>query len=127
MKFFVKWMILAVAVIGLLMLMINMAITFPDYFWGSVGAGWGMAFAYVVSGFLIFYYAWNYTPKSFNKIFIISIAGRLVLVSIAVILVLKYASVSMLHFLISMFVFYFIFQIIEVVGFNKLINEGNSV
>jgi hypothetical protein len=59
-------------------------------------------------------------PKSFARIVITSIAGRLLLILVVITIFLKITQLHMEAFLVSFFVWYFVFQILEVISLNKL-------
>ena len=86
----------------------------------SIGSGLMLALCYVLIGFCVFYWALNLKQKEFNIVFISSIFVRLLLLIIILIVVFKFSDINKKIFLISLFVWYFIFQIWEVISFNKL-------
>lgn len=86
----------------------------------SIGSGLILALIYVFIGFCVFYWALNLKQKAFNIVFVSSIFIRLLLLTIILIMVFKFSDIDKKIFLISLFVWYFIFQIWEVISFNKV-------
>jgi hypothetical protein len=86
----------------------------------SIGSGLLLALIYVVVGFFVFYRALNLKQKEFNIVFVSSIFIRLLLLTIILIVVFKFSDINKKIFLISLFVWYFIFQLWEVISFNKV-------
>ena len=86
----------------------------------SILGGIMLAWLFVSSGFISFYRAASKNERTFLKIFLGSIVGRLTAMAILLILILKYGFLEQVPFLISLFTWYFIFQIWEVVSLNRL-------
>jgi hypothetical protein len=87
--------------------------------WISIGSGLLLALTYVLAGFFVFYRALNLKQKEFNIIFLSSIFIRLIMFAIILIVVFKFTDIDKQIFLISLFVWYFIFQLWEVISFNR--------
>ncbi len=83
-----------------------------------------MSFVYVISGFVLFYFAIKSSQKSFGKFMALSIFGRLGLICIAIVLIIKFVEIDYTPFLIALFGFYLIFQILEVFELNKYTLKG---
>ena len=79
-----------------------------------------LAITFVSAGYVSFYYALKFQQKLFNKIVGISIFGRLVVISLVIIVILKVTVIDAVSFLIGLFSNYFVFQIWEVISLNKL-------
>lgn len=90
----------------------------------SICLGLGLSLLYVISGFILSYFAINFTQQSFGRIMVISIFGRLALITIAIVTLIKFVTIDKTIFLIALFGFYLIFQIIEVVNLNKISLKG---
>jgi hypothetical protein len=86
----------------------------------SILGGTLLACLFVSSGFIFLYRAVSRDAQTFLKIFLGSIIGRLSLMVILLILILKYGSLEQVSFLISLFTWYFIFQIWELISFNRM-------
>ena len=102
-------------------------ITFLDLsniYFISIGLGWFFALIYIFSGFILFLLALKYKNNSFGKMITFSIFGRLIFVTVGIILVMKFLDVHNMIFIITLFSFYFIFQIVEVIGLNKFSIKG---
>jgi hypothetical protein len=86
----------------------------------SASLGMLAALLFVTSGFTAFMIALKYRQKEFNKIVGISILGRLLLMAIILVTIFKFSDLAKLPFLIGMFASYFLFQIWELISFNRL-------
>ena len=82
------------------------------------------ALGYVVSGIYAIYYAYSLSQESFNKVFIASIALRFVVLMIVIVLVAKLTAINQVIFLTSLFIWYFIFQILEVISLKHIQTKG---
>lgn len=78
------------------------------------------AMLYVSSGFFASYFAGSLSQGSFNKIFILSIIGRFIILTIGILLIIKILEINTAAFLISFFIWFFIFQIWEVISLNRI-------
>ena len=85
----------------------------------GIAVGTACALIYVISGFISFYYALTLSQESFTKVFVLSIGGRFLLIIGVIALILKFTEVNTEIFLISFFIWYFIFQIWEVLSLNQ--------
>lgn len=81
------------------------------------------ALFYVVSGFFSYYYASEFTQYSFTRIFLLSVAGRFLLIIIAITLILKFTNINTEVFIVSFFIWYFVFQILEVLSLNQILTR----
>jgi len=88
--------------------------------WQGIIIGFLLAVVFVLAGFLSFYKGLRSGQKEFNLILFGSIFVRLMLAAIALILLIKFTSVDQQALLISMFVWYVILQIGELIGFHKI-------
>ena len=86
----------------------------------SASMGMLAALLFVTSGFTAFMIALKYRQKEFNKIVGISILGRLLLMATILVTIFKFSDLDKLPFLIGMFASYFLFQIWELISFNRL-------
>ncbi len=96
-----------------------MFLNFSNLFLLSISLGWFLSFLYVISGFILFYFAIKFSLKSFGKFMALSIFGRLGLISAAIVLIIKFIEIDHSAFLIALFGFYLVFQILEVFELNK--------
>lgn len=120
MKFFISGILTILAslcVVIILFLVINI---FSAEVFRSAILGILAALLFVSSGFIAFKFALKFQQKEFNKIIGISILSRLVLMTIVIVSIFNFSDLDKMPFLIGMFVSYFLFQIWEVVSFNKL-------
>jgi hypothetical protein len=78
------------------------------------------ALGYVISGIYAIHYAYPLGQKRFNKIFIFSIAFRFIVLITLIILVLKLTAINQVVFLVSFFIWYFLFQILEVISLKNM-------
>lgn len=86
--------------------------------------GWCISFIYIVSGFILFKKAVKLKNRSFGKMVTFSVFGRLVFAVAAIVFSVKYFELNSTVFLMALIINYFIFQIIEVVGLNKISIKG---
>ncbi len=68
----------------------------------AIGIGGVLALIYVLAGFVSFFYALRKNPKSFSRLVIISIFGRLLAITLAIILILKFAAIDQAFFLVTL-------------------------
>ena len=92
--------------------------------WGGIAAAVLLALFYVGSGFIFYALARKMSQKYFNRVFIMSLAGRFLLVFSGIALVYRLTSVEMDVFIISFFIWYFVFQLIEVLSLNQLFRRN---
>jgi hypothetical protein len=86
----------------------------------ATAAGSMLAWLFVGSGFISFYVARLKQVRTFQRIFLGSIFGRLTVMVAVLLLILKCTDLQRLPFLISLLCGYFIFQMWEVLSFNRL-------
>ena len=120
MKFFIKIMIILVL----------SGIIFQFFLWyfnvfslyNSIGitSGFIAAFLFVSSGFLSFYIALRKKNKIFLRTVIVSILSRLLFIIIVILFIIQYLNLDLKMFFVSLFIWYFIFQILEITSFNRL-------
>ena len=77
-------------------------------------------FFFVITGFIAFFRAFHLKQKLFSIVFVSSIFIRLFLMTLSLILLIKFSQVHKPVLLISLFGWYFIFQIWELISFNRL-------
>jgi hypothetical protein len=82
-----------------------------------------LAWLFVGTGFIGSYMARLKQAGTFYRIFISTIFGRLAVMTLVLFLVLKYADLPNIPFIISMFCGYFAFQLWELVSFHRLKTE----
>jgi hypothetical protein len=120
MKFFFG-SIIGLMLIGLLYFIVgSMHVTFINENWVAIALGFGFALFYVITGFISFSIALKKDIKFFNKIVVISVISRLIFILSAITLVFKFSTVDKISFILSIFICYFIFQIFEIVTFNRI-------
>jgi hypothetical protein len=97
------------------------AVVMPATVLGSL-----LAWLFVGSGFISFYLARTKPGTVFHRIFWGSVLGRLTVMVVVLLLIFKYTALEHLPFLVSLFCWYFIFQMWEVISFNRLAT-GESI
>ncbi len=120
MKFFVFSIITVSLIFFTLLIVLNIS----ENYLLSIGLGWLIAFLYIVTGFILFIIALKFKNKSFGKMITISVFGRLIITVGGIALAIKSLDIHNTIFIIALFSFYFIFQIMEVVGLNKISIKG---
>ena len=63
--------------------------------------------------------------SDFNKFFLFSMGVRLIALVSIIFLIIKFANIHQIGFLVSLFLLYFIFQFWEVIIVNKYLDKGN--
>ena len=101
-------------------IIISKFINLADNAWRGLAAGTGCALIYVLSGYFSFFFAFSRDQQFFVRVFIFSLAARFVVLLGVIVVVLKFSNVQQEYFIISLFIWYFIFQIWEVLSLNKL-------
>jgi hypothetical protein len=119
MRFFLISISTSLLIGVLILLIISFVFELSKQDWISIGSGLLLALTYVLAGFFVFYRALNLKQKEFNIIFLSSIFIRLIMFTIILIVVFKFTDIDKQIFLISLFVWYFIFQLWEVISFNR--------
>ena len=104
-----------------LLIIISKFIDYTDTFFRAAITGNLLALFYVLSGFISFYYASHLKQHSFTRIFLFSVAARFLLVIILITLILKFLSIDIKVFIVSFFIWYFIFQILEITSLNQIL------
>ena len=92
-------------------------------FLAAVFTGNLLALFYVVTGFFYYYYAAGLKQHSFTRVFLFSVTSRFLLVLIGIFLILKFTDINMEVFIVSFFIWYFVFQIIEVLSLNQILTR----
>ena len=116
--------ILITLIIGFFfILIIYKFVNYSDEFLVAVITGSLCALFYVVSGFFSYYYASRLKQHSFTRIFLFSVTGRFLLVIIVITLILKFSNIDTEIFIISFFIWYFVFQILEVLSLNQILTR----
>lgn len=119
MRFFLISISTSLLIGVLILLIISFVNELSKQDWIAIGSGLFLALTYVLAGFFVFYRALNLKQKEFNIIFLSSIFIRLLMLTIILIVVFKFSDIDKKIFLISLFVWYFIFQLWEVISFNR--------
>lgn len=119
-SFFLR-IILSVIIGFFLTIIISKFIDLSSDMWKAIVSGLFCALFYVASGFFSYYYASKQKQRSFTRIFLISIAGRFLFVIGIISLVIKFSNINTEIFIVSFFVWYFVFQILEVISLNQLL------
>jgi hypothetical protein len=120
MKVFVLRIALSLILGFFFIIIISKFINLSSDVWCALIVGTTCAIVYVMSSFFSFYYAYTLNQTSFNRVFVFSITGRILLLLCIITLIVKFTNLNTLVFIISFFIWYFIFQILEVICLKKL-------
>lgn len=120
MKFFVY----GITIISIIFLCLLFILDISASYLLSFGLGWFIAFTYIVTGFILFLKALKIKNNSFGKMVTLSVFGRLIFAVAGIALSVKYIDINSTAFIVTLFSFYFVFQIMEVVGLNKISVKG---
>jgi hypothetical protein len=120
MKYFLKTVCASLLIGFSILFFVSRFIEFSYEIWFAVGVGSGLAFFFVITGFIAFFRAFHLKQKLFSIVFVSSIFIRLCLMTLSLILLIKFSQVHKPVLLISLFGWYFIFQIWELISFNRL-------
>lgn len=99
-------------------------IDISDSYLLSFGLGWFISFCYISTGFILFLKAIKIKSKSFGKMVTISVFSRLLFAIAGITLSVKIFDINSTIFIVTLFSFYFVFQIIEVVGLKNISIKG---
>lgn len=121
MRSFFFRIILSLIIGFFLIIIISKFIDLSGDLWSAVISGILCALFYVVSGFFSYYYASKLKQQSFARIFLFSIAGRFLLVISIITLVIKFSNINTEVFIVSFFIWYFVFQILEIISLNQIL------
>jgi hypothetical protein len=91
-----------------------------NHVWRALGLGLACALFYVLSGFFTLYHAANHKQVTFNRIFTVSLGARYLLILGMISLIIKTIDINQEIFIISLIIWYFVFQILEIISLNKL-------
>jgi hypothetical protein len=112
--------------ISLIFLIFLLVFDLPEKYTVPIGLGWLLALIHIVLGFIMYLRALRLKNKSFGKMITISIFSRLIFTLISITIIIKFINLNTTTFIFTLFSFYFVFQIIELVGLNK-ISKGSLV
>jgi hypothetical protein len=101
-------------------------INFPGWVLVSIFCGCLISTLNVLSGYFIIAYSIDKSNKTFFKSIIGGMIIRLFGVGIVTVVFVKVMKIDMIGYLISLFFFYFIFLILEVLYLNKRLLKRNS-
>ena len=121
MKSFIFRIILSIIIGFFLIIIISKFINLSGGIWSAFISGILCAFIYVVSGFFAYWYASKLNQRSFTRIFLFSIAGRYLLVITIIIVIFKYSTINTEVFIVSFIIWYFVFQVLEIISINRVI------
>ena len=120
MKFFIKNITILILIGLLFHIMIIVFAYLPDDIINGITLGFVSSFIFVFSGFMLFYYALKKRGKIFIRTIIASIMGRLLFLILILFFIIQSMHVNTKIFFLSLFGWYFIFQILEIISFNRL-------
>lgn len=79
-----------------------------------------LAWLFVSSGFVGFYRSLYKPARTFGKIFLFSFFSRLAALTVILVLLIKFTAINLLPLFLSLLTGFFVFQIWEVISFNRL-------
>ena len=120
MKYFFGGSGIILALLVLIIIAVSRIAAVQEGFFLTALAGILLSLFFVAGGFVFYVYALKFKQKAFNKVVGISILGRLFFMAILIVSVLLIFKPDQVVFLVSMFISYFLFQIWEVLSFNKI-------
>jgi len=120
MKFFVKSIILILIGIVFCTALLSQIVSFPLSIIKSLSAGVFLALIFVSTGFITFLIARKLKQKGFTFIVLGTGIGRMILLLVTILLLVRYSYYDPMILIVSMLCAYFIFQIIEIIGFTKI-------
>ena len=103
--------------------LLSFFVEYADNTLSAITGGTIVALIYVFSGFLSVYLAFTRFEENFIRVFIYSLIARFFLILVVIILIIKFTNLDETSFLISFFIWYFVFQILEVVGLNGMVKK----
>jgi hypothetical protein len=115
--------ILSIIIGFFLIIIISKFIDLSSDLWSAFISGILCALFYIVSGFFSYYHASKLKQRSFTRIFLFSLAGRFILVIGIIMLVIKFSNLNAEVYIVSFFVWYFVFQIIEIISLNQILTR----
>jgi len=119
-----KFFIYSIIITSLIFFILLVYLDLTEHILFSIGLGWILALLYIITGFMLFNKAIKFKNKTFGKMITISVFGRLILMVIGITFCVKFLDINTTAFIITLFSFYFVFQIMEVVGLNKISIKG---
>ena len=119
-----KFFIYSITITSLIFFILLVYLNLTEHILFSIGLGWFLALFYIITGFMLFNKALKIKNKAFGKMITISVFGRLIIMVLGIALSVKFLDINITAFIITLFSFYFIFQIVEVVGLNKISIKG---
>jgi len=123
MRSFFFRIILSIIIGFFLIIIISKFINLSGELWHAFISGIICALFYVGSGFFSYYYASRREQRTFTRIFLFSIAVRFALIIGIILLVIKFSNINAEVFIISFFIWYFIFQIFEIISLNTILTR----
>ena len=103
--------------------LLSTSVEYVDNNLSAIIGGMIVALMYVGSGFLSIYLAHTRFKTYFIRVFLYSFAARFVLILVVIILIIKFTGLDETSFLISFFIWYFVFQIWEVLSLNTIMKK----
>jgi hypothetical protein len=120
MKFFTKLVIFTLMGIFFSIMLLNIIIPVPESVIKSLSAGVFIALLFVSTGFMSFLIARKLEQKGFNLLVVVTSIFRMLLLLMTVVLLVKFTYYDAKIITVSLLCSYFIFQIIEIIGFAKI-------
>jgi hypothetical protein len=123
MKSFFLRIIISLIIGFFFILIIYKFVNYSDNFLHAVITGNLCALFYVVSGFFSYYYASKFKQHAFTRLFLFSVIGRFLIVLCVMALIVKFTTIDTEIFIVSFFIWYFIFQILEVLSLKQILTR----
>jgi len=120
MKFFVKSVVFILAVITFCLVLLSRFVPYPISMIESLSIGILIALLFVTTGFFSFIFATKLKQKGFTLLVISTIAGRMILLLTVLFLLIRLSYFDIKIITVATLGSYFIFQIIEIIGFTKI-------
>jgi len=123
MKSFFLRVIISLIIGFFFILIIYKFVNYSNKFLSAVITGNLCALFYVVSGFFSYYYASKFRQQAFSRVFLFSVIGRFLMVLAAMALIVKFTNIDTEIFIVSFFIWYFVFQILEVLSLKQILTR----
>jgi len=120
MKFFVKSIIFILAGTTFCTALLSFLVPIPLSTIKPLSTGFFLALIFVSTGFITFLVARKFEQKEFTLIVSGTSIGRMILLLATILLFVRFSHYDAKIITVSLLCFYFIFQIIEVIGFTKI-------
>ena len=121
MSSFLKGIAFILIVLAFVGVLLGWLFSFDQNRWNGLIIGTALATGNVLLGFLTFRVAFTWKPSTFNAVVVSGIVIRLLIVLGILFWILKFTTIDRVVLLTSLFVFYFTYQVWEVIILNKML------